>query len=91
MRLRSRLRGVAIFVLYSALACAAWPFGSLLFLEIFESELSPARGPQFGWMTRLIIIIIITIMVIIIIIIIIIVIIIIIIMIINITSEGPVV
>ena len=58
VRLRSRLRGVAIFVLYSALACAAWPFGSLLFLDFFKSELSPARGPQFGWVTRLIMIII---------------------------------
>ena len=84
MRLRSRLRGVAIFVLYSALACAAWPFGCPLFLEIFKSELSPARGPQFGWMTRLI-------MIIITIIVMIMIIIIIILIIIHMTSQGHVV
>ena len=83
MRLRSRLRGVAIFVLYSALACTAWLFGCHLFRDIFKSELSPARGPQFGWMTRLIMIII-TIMVMIMIMIITII-------IIYMTSQGPVV
>ena len=85
VRLRSRLRGVAIFVLYSALACAAWLFGCHLFLEFSKVSSRLRAGPNLALrMTRLIMIII-TIMVMIMIMIIII------ILIINFTTEGPVV